>query len=436
MAEPSVEASADEDDDDGKRRSFLLELGLVFLCAMVVALLAVLKTGAAYVPLDPAYPRERLALMIEISRLGLVLTQQGLLHLLPAHGVEKVSLDGAEGLLSALPITNPAVMVDPWDIAYVMYTSGSTGAPKGVSGTHTGMVNRFTWMWSRYPFQPGEICCQKTTLSFGDSIWEIFGPLLQGVPAVLLPSELLKDTRRFVDALADHRVSRIVLVPSLLRAMLDTHPNLAARLPDLHTWTTSGEALSAELCERFLRELPGRVLLNLYGSSEVAADATFFEPGRTPWRGLVPIGRPIANTRIYVLDPQQSPVPIGVTGEIYIAGAQVGRGYLNRPELSAERFLADPFVPGARMYRSGDLGRHTSAGELEYLGRVDQQVKIRGNRVELGEIEDTGAFKGLCTVAEGASFSDLGLTADRFGTLWLSYTDAEGTWIERRGKAF
>ncbi len=358
--------------------------------AMVVALLAVLKTGAAYVPLDPAYPVDRLALMIEISHLRVLVTQERLLDLLPAQGIERVCLDRVEGPLAALSSENPAVPVDPWDIAYVMYTSGSTGAPKGVSGTHTGMVNRFTWMWSKYPFQAGEICCQKTTLSFGDSIWEIFGPLLQGVPAVLIPDEVLKDTRRFVDALADNRVSRLVLVPSLLRAMLDTHEGLGARLPLLKTWTTSGEALPAELCRRFLAEMPGRTLLNLYGSSEVSADATCYVPESPAAFGArVPIGKPIANVRVYVLDARKEPVPLGVSGEIYVGGVGIARGYLHRPDLSAQRFLPDPFRPGPRalLFKTGDVGRYLGNGDIEYLGRADLQVKVRGFRIELGEVE-------------------------------------------------
>ncbi|MFO0762661.1 MAG: amino acid adenylation domain-containing protein [Byssovorax sp.] len=358
--------------------------------AMVVALLAVLKTGAAYVPLDPTYPRERLALMVEISRATILVTQEKLLGALPSHGLDRISIDRAESLLAGQPTHDLALEVDPWDIAYVMYTSGSTGAPKGVAGTHTGMVNRLTWMWSRYPFQPGEVCCQKTTLSFGDSIWEIFGPLLQGVPAVLIPSEILKDTRRFVDALAEHRVSRLVLVPSLLRAMLDTHADLGHRLPELRTWTTSGEALPAELCRRFLAELPGRVLLNLYGSSEVSADATCYVPESAESFGArVPIGKPIANVQVYVLDARKEPVPVGVSGEIYVGGAGIARGYWQRPDLTVERFLPDPFLPGPRalLFKTGDLGRYLPNGDLEYLGRADLQVKVRGFRIELGEVE-------------------------------------------------
>jgi amino acid adenylation domain-containing protein/non-ribosomal peptide synthase protein (TIGR01720 family) len=371
--------------------------------AMIIALLAVLQTGAAYVPLDPTYPKERLGVMIDISKLSILVTQRHLLPAIPEHQGKVVLIDDPAAF-AALPATAPPVAVDPWDTAYVMYTSGSTGAPKGVMGTHTGMVNRCSWMWKTYPFRPGEVCCQKTTLSFGDSIWEIFGPLLQGVPAVLLPDAVVKDLGRFVRALAEHHVSRLVLVPSLLRALLDTHPDLATRLPDLHIWTTSGEALSAELCERFLAALPGRVLLNLYGCSEVSADATCFVPSQTPFTQRVPIGKPLDNVRMYVLDRQMRPVPVGVSGELYVGGVGIARGYLHRPDLSAERFLPDPFVdvgrgsasavpfvpgPKALLFKTGDLGRYLASGDIEYLGRADQQVKIRGFRIELGEIEVT-----------------------------------------------
>ncbi|MEO7327241.1 MAG: amino acid adenylation domain-containing protein, partial [Minicystis sp.] len=356
--------------------------------AMIVALLAVLETGAAYVPLDPTYPRERLGLMIEISRLSILVTQDKLVPGLPEHQGRVVLIDDPS-VFAGYPSTSPGIVVDPWDTAYVMYTSGSTGAPKGVMGTHTGMVNRCCWMWKTYPFLPGEVCCQKTTLSFGDSIWEIFGPLLQGVPAVLIPDAVVKDLGRFVRALAEHRITRLVLVPSLLRALLETHADLATRLPELHTWTTSGEALSAELCERFLAAMPGRILLNLYGCSEVSADATCFVPSETPFGQRVPIGKPLDNVQMYVLDRRMLPVPVGVAGELYVGGVGIARGYLHRPDLTAERFLPDPFLPGPNslLFRTGDLGRLLPSGVIEYLGRADQQVKIRGFRIELGEVE-------------------------------------------------
>ncbi|MEO7331781.1 MAG: amino acid adenylation domain-containing protein, partial [Minicystis sp.] len=357
--------------------------------SMVVVLLAALKIGAPYVPLDPAYPPERLALMIEISRLSILVTQTKIEGSLPVRGLQVVCLDQEGGPLASSSSTNPDVPVDPWDIAYVMYTSGSTGIPKGVSGTHTGAINRFAWMWRTFPFQPGELSSQKTTLSFVDSVWEIFGPLLVGVPALLIADEVLKDTRRFIDALGEHRVTRLVLVPSLLRAMLDTHSDLDARLPALKYWTTSGEALPSDLCKRFLTELPGRLLLNLYGSTEVSADATYYLAQAGAVGARIPIGKPMDNTQVYLLDARREPVPVGVTGELYVGGIGVARGYLHRPDLTAERFLPDPFRPGPRalLFKTGDLGRYLPNGDIEYLGRADYQVKVRGFRIELGEVE-------------------------------------------------
>ncbi|MFO0758290.1 MAG: amino acid adenylation domain-containing protein, partial [Byssovorax sp.] len=361
---------------------------------MIVGLLGVLASGAAYVPIDPSSPEERFLFLADDARASILLTQRHLLsRLRPAldkrPALRTLCLDEGEPELTDLPSSRPPVIGRAGDPAYVIYTSGSTGLPKGVLGSHRSAINRFAWMWRAYPFMPGERSAQKTTLSFVDSIWEIFGPLLQGVPLVLLSDSVLKDIPRFIDALAEARVTRLVLVPSLLRVMLDAAPDLAARLPDLHCWTSSGETLTADLTARFLAALPGRVLLNLYGSSEVAADATFFEPSRTAFSGSVPIGKPISNLRAYVLDGHLSPVPVGVTGEIYVGGAGVAEGYLDRPGLTAERFLADPFVPGERLYKTGDLGRRLPSGDLEYLGRADFQVKIRGYRIELGEVEST-----------------------------------------------
>jgi amino acid adenylation domain-containing protein len=367
---------------------------LVGVCAerspeMIVGLLGILKAGGAYVPLDPALPRERITSIIDDARMALVLTQDRLVANLPLHRTRILRLDADEALLAAGQAENPGRHANARDPAYVIYTSGSTGRPRGVLGTHRNVLNRCAWMWRRYPFSPGEVCCQKTTLSFVDSVWEIFGPLLRGVPSVLLPNAVVQDVPRFVRALADGRVTRLVLVPSLLRAMLDAFPDLAARLPDLACWTSSGEALSDELCARFLRAMPGRVLLNLYGSAEVAADATCFEARAGGAIPRVSIGKPIANTRVYVLDDRRQPVPTGVPGELYVGGDGVAPGYLDQPELTAERFLPDPFSgkPGARLFRTGDLGRWRADGDLEFLGRLDQQVKIRGHRVELGEIE-------------------------------------------------
>jgi amino acid adenylation domain-containing protein len=368
----------------GVQRESVVGICLERSVEMLVAVMAVLKAGAAYLPLDPAYPLDRLKFMLADAQAGwLVASPRTRVNFADYSGI---LVDAFDGSLASQPEHNPERELDGQNACYVIYTSGSTGRPKGVVGLHAAAINRFQWMWETYPFAPGEVCCQKTALSFVDSVWEIFGPLLAGVPLVVIADADLKDTRRLVDVLGRERVSRLVLVPSLLRLMLETFPDLASRLPDLNFWVSSGEALPAELADDFARCFAGRLLLNLYGSSEAAADSTFFEirQAGAPMR----IGRPIANTQVYLLDGQFQPVPVGVTGEIYIGGLGLSRGYFQRPDLTAERFLSHPFNPdpAARLYKTGDLGRFWPDGAIEYLGRADFQVKIRGFRVELGEI--------------------------------------------------
>jgi amino acid adenylation domain-containing protein len=361
---------------------------------LVVGLLGILKAGGAYVPLDPGYPPERLAFMLEDAQVPWLLTEQRLWDKMnvgqDAILSHIVRLDADWEAIAEESEQNPASGVTADNLAYVIYTSGSTGRPKGVLGLHRGAVNRFAWMWDAYPFEAGEVCCQRTSLNFVDSVWEIWGPLLQGVRTVLVPDEALKDAEQLVQTLAAHHVTRIVLVPSLLRVILDTFADIRSRLPELKHWVTSGEAISLELAQRFFEALPRSILINLYGSSEVSADVTCYDTGRmSDQLSSVPIGRPLANTQIYLLDRYLNPSPIGVPGELHAGGAGLARGYLNRPELSAEKFIPSPFSeePGARLYKTGDLARYLPDGNIEYLGRLDHQVKVRGYRIELGEIE-------------------------------------------------
>jgi amino acid adenylation domain-containing protein len=288
--------------------------------------------------------------------------------------------------------------VSSQDLAYLIYTSGSTGAPKGVEGIHQASINRFAWMWHAYPFDASDVCCQKTALSFVDSVWEIFGPLLQGVPNLIVPAHVVLNPRQLVRLLAEHRITRIVQVPSLLRMLLDQIDDLAAKLPNLRLWSVSGETLPPDLVERFRKSLPHARLLNIYGSSEVAADITWHEVGESDSARSVPIGRPISNTQIYILDRSLNPVPIGVRGEIHVGGVPLARGYWKSPENTAERFIANPFdgIASPRLYKTGDLARYLPGGIIEYLGREDNQVKLRGFRVELGEIESAlGSHPGV-----------------------------------------
>jgi amino acid adenylation domain-containing protein len=356
----------------------------------VVGLLGILKAGAAYVPLDPTYPPERLAFMLEDAQPPVVLTQARLVAGLPAHGAQMVCLDAHWPTIAQYSDTDPVSGVMADHAAYLLYTSGSTGKPKGVLGVHRATLNALAWMWQAYPFATEEVCCQKTPISFGDSIQELLGPLLQGRPIVLIPDGIVKDLPRFVRTLAQHRVTRLILVPSLLRTLLDTVPDLQDRLPSLRLWFAGGEALSSDLWQRFRERLPRCRLVNLYGASEASDDTTWYDTSLAPSAlACVPIGRPIANTQVYVLDSHLQPVPIGVPGELYVGGASLTRGYLHHPELTAERFIPHPFsdTPGARLYRTGDLVRYWPDGALEYMGRLDQQVKLRGIRIELGEIE-------------------------------------------------
>jgi amino acid adenylation domain-containing protein len=357
---------------------------------MAVALLAILKTGAAYVPLDPAYPSERLSFLIQDSAIDLLLSDSMPTAQL-APGVTVVPVRQTLESLAKTPADNLGIDISPESAAYVIYTSGSTGQPKGVVGSHRGALNRLTWMWMTYPFTGNEVCCAKTSLSFVDSVWEIWGGVLWGVRTVLVEDQVVQDPQRFVALLAREQVTRLVLVPSLLSVLLESYHDLAKRLPHLQYWVSSGEPLLVDLLQRFQQVLPDRILLNLYGSTEVAADATCYDTRTLNHSRSVPIGRPIANTQVYILGPRMLPVPVGVCGELYVAGEGLAIGYWNRPELTSEKFIPDPFSkrPGARLFRTGDRASYLADGNIEYMGRVDRQVKVRGVRIELEEIEAT-----------------------------------------------
>jgi amino acid adenylation domain-containing protein len=355
---------------------------------MVVGLLGILKAGGAYVPLDPVYPGDRLEFMLNDAQVLVLLTQKPLVRQLPRTKALAVYLDDLT-VFNQENKENPTRDTKADGAAYVIYTSGSTGTPKGVVGLHRGAVNRCAWMWSTYPFEANEMSCVKTSLSFVDSLWEVFGPLLNGIPSTIVPDQVAKDPQLLIQTLANNHVTRIVLVPSLLKAILDLDPNLQSHLPELKLWTSSGEPLSRELAERFRQCLPNAKLLNLYGSSEVSADATCYETRKTESSGSISIGRPIYNTQVYLLDSHLQPVPIGISGEICVGGAGLARGYLNQPQLTTERFISNAFSdePRSRLYRTGDLARYLSNGNIEFLGRVDNQVKIRGHRIEPAEVE-------------------------------------------------
>ncbi|MEG4350112.1 amino acid adenylation domain-containing protein [Microcoleus sp. LAD1_D3] len=377
----------------GVKPEVLVGICLERSLSMLVAILGILKVGAAYVPLDPAYPQERRSFMLADAKVPVLLTQKNLLETLPEHSAKVVCIDAEWQEISRQSDRNPAVKVEAENLAYVLYTSGSTGTPKGVLGTHRGTVNRC--FWNPYPFIQADICCQKTSLNFVDSVWEIFAPLLHGLPTVIIPDRAVKDINQFLQTLSKQNVTRLVLVPSLLRAILDSFPDLDRRLPQLKYWICSGETLPMELCHQFREQMPQRVLINLYGSSEVAADVTWYDA--THCVEKVPIGRPIANTQIYLLDRNLQPVPIGIPGEIYVGGDGLAQGYLNRPDLTSEKFISNPFGQKKLdflgnshqkvLFKTGDIGCYLPDGNIEFLGRGDCQIKIRGFRIELGEIE-------------------------------------------------
>lgn len=363
----------------------------------IIAMLAILRLGAAWVPMDPTNPDERLRFIAADSAAQIVITDAALAARLGLDPALVFDIDARDAPVASLP-------PEPTDsnaLAYVAYTSGSTGRPKGVMGPQAPMLNRFAWMWRAYPFRPGEVMAQKTALSFLDCVWEILGPLLRGVPLVVIDAATVRDPAAFVAELAARRVTRLVLVPSLLEAMLETFADLGAALPDMRLVFVSGERLTARLVRRFAAAAPGMRLINLYGSSEVAADVTVHEVAGIDGDAM-PIGRPLDNVRLYVLDDRRQPVPPGRAGSLFVGGAALAAGYFGQPELTAERFLPDPFAPapGARMFDTGDRVRFDDRGVLHFLGRADAQIALRGYRIELGEIE--AALAAQPGVAEAA----------------------------------
>ncbi len=355
---------------------------------LVVALLAVLKAGGAYVPLDPSHPRERLDFMLRDSRAQVLLSTSRLRWELSSRGNQVLCLDAEAEGLAGEPSEAPESGVSADNLAYVMYTSGSTGTPKGVMVAHRAVLNHLRWRRGYFPLSIADRGLHKASVSFDDSVWEIFEPLLAGARLILARPGGQADPSYLVELIAEQQVTTACFVPSLLRSFLD-EPNFE-RCASLRRVTTGGETLSLELQERFFTRLQAS-LHNGYGPTEATISATFWTCERESTRRFVPIGRPIANTQVYLLDRYLRPVPVGVAGELYIGGDGLSRGYSGRPGLTAERFVPDPFseVPGARLYQSGDRARYRADGTLEFLGRLDFQVKIRGIRVEPGEIAAT-----------------------------------------------
>ncbi|HST62152.1 MAG TPA: amino acid adenylation domain-containing protein, partial [Longimicrobium sp.] len=367
---------------------------------MMVGLLAVLKSGGAYVPLDPAYPAERLAYMLDDSDPAVVLSQRALRDGIGSTGAPVLELDEAAPAWGHHLATNPERgTLTPEHLAYVIYTSGSTGRPKGVGVPHRAVVNALSWMQDLAGLAADDTVLHKTPYSFDASLRELLPALLVGARLVLARPEGHRDPAYLLELMQREGITTLHAVPSLLQALVDEGGLAACHA--LRTVMCGGEALPAELVRRFADQAPWARLYNVYGPTEAAVDVTAWPcTGRPDASAMTPIGSPMANVRIYLLDPAGEPVTVGVAGELHIGGVQVARGYLGRAALTAERFVPDPFSTegGARLYRTGDRARWRADGAIEYLGRLDFQVKVRGFRIELGEIE--GALRGSEGVAD------------------------------------
>ncbi len=354
---------------------------------MVVGLLGILKAGGAYVPLDPAYPSERLAFMLSDAGISLLLTQKHLQDVLPQTSAQTVCLDQDRDTIAQHSNDTPNSTVQPQNLAYVIYTSGSTGQPKGVMIPHHAIYNHMVWMQTEFPITPSDRVLQKTPFSFDASVWEFYAPLLAGGQLILAKPSGHQDSAYLLELIAQQQVSIVQFVPSQLRSLLAEQ-----KLHTCHSLRRvfcGGEALAVDLQESFFSILPNVELCNLYGPTEATIDTTYWRCQPLDEQRVVPIGKAIANAQIYLLDSHLQLVPVGVPGEIYIGGDGLARGYLNQSELTAQKFIVNPFekAEGSLLYKTGDLARYLPDGNIEFLGRIDNQVKLRGFRIELAEIE-------------------------------------------------
>ncbi|MHB2029410.1 MAG: amino acid adenylation domain-containing protein, partial [Acidimicrobiales bacterium] len=370
---------------------------------MMVALLAILKAGGAYVPLDPSYPSDRLVYMVSDSEPLVVLTHDAV-----SSSVREILRAAAPVLVLGdyekwenAPVSNPERAQTPEHLAYIIYTSGSTGQPKGVMIEHRSVVNRLAWTPETFTLDARDAVLQKTPLTFDVSVWELFWPLLRGAKVVLARAGGHKDPDYLAEIMQTQRITTAHFVPSMLHLFLEREGS--EQFSHLARVICSGEALSPSAVRQFHERLPHTELYNFYGPTEAAIEVTAFHCDPQRPLDIVPIGRPIANVRTYILNAHREPVPVGVAGELYIGGVQVARGYWKRPDLTQERFVPSPFVEGDRLYKTGDLARYLPDGTIEFLGRNDFQVKIRGFRVELGEIEarllEQGAIREAVVIA-------------------------------------
>ena len=393
--------------DNGVSPDTIVGLSLERSFEMVVGMYAIVLAGGSYLPIEPTLPTDYIAYIMEDSRLSLVLSKENYRSLFP--DVNRfIALDTYDFFDSHIESDFP--VIDPDSRVYILYTSGSTGRPKGVEITHRGLINRVFWMDAEYKLAKSDVLFQKTPYNFDVSGWEFWWPLMKGVPLVIAEPDGHKDNSYLIDTIEKAKISIIHFVPSMLREFLKTcKPGNCSSLRDV---MCSGEALPAAVVREFYEILPHVRLHNLYGPTEAAIDVTYW-PCPLDCK-VVPIGRPVANMKIHILDEALNLLPPGVTGEIYLAGVQLARGYLNKPELTVERFVSNPFE-GGKMYKTGDLGQWNLAGEILYFGRSDSQVQLHGLRIELGEVEnsinDHPAVETAAVILHGEFGADQSLIA-------------------------
>ncbi len=342
---------------------------------MIVVIIGILKSGGAYVPIAPDYPQERINYLVDDSGCKVLINEDILKTFIQSQAEYSQQ--------------NQSIGLQPHNLAYCIYTSGSTGNPKGCLLQHSGLVNRLEWMQKAYPLTANDVILQKTTFSFDVSVWELLWWSIEGASVCMLQPGGEKNPEAIIDAIEKHHATVMHFVPSMLSVFLEFIEDDAQKVNQLKSLKqvfTSGEALTLSQAERFNHLFPDKALMNLYGPTEASIDVTYFDCKKETLKGTVPIGKPIDNTQIYIVDKFRNLVPIGAVGEICLGGVGLARGYLNRPELTAEKFIQNPFNTSNRIYRTGDLGRWMPDGNIEYLGRIDDQVKIRGFRIELDEI--------------------------------------------------
>jgi len=357
---------------------------------MIISLLAILKTGAAYIPLDPTYPKERTKYIIQHSQPELLITNNdSFQEHQDALGINKIiNLDNAQSTILKMSTSNVNKSYNS-EIAYVLYTSGTTGKPKGVLGRNSGIINRILWMNENFPFTDEDIFCLKTTLNFVDAVWDIFQPLMFGKLLVLFPQDILQNQEKFISYLNNNKITRLSIVPSHLRTLIEYFPKLSEKLPTLKLLDVTGEEFPAKLAQDTCIALPGINIINRYGTTE--APSTFFfnikDHNHDHHGNYISIGKPISNTTVYALDDLKKIVKSSEIGEMYIGGSQLAAGYIHDMELTNNKFVVNPQNSNEILYRTGDLIKISNDGNVIYIGRKDNQVEIRGNRVELEEVE-------------------------------------------------